>query len=297
MENKSIRSATTRGGVDFDDLAAEKVSPNYAFNLYGEIDNELSDMRTALNALSKWLDITIQYIECQSGKRISKFYIGKTYMHGHKGRKFNKQEPTTWRKVGISSRWGIHRNKEYGKSGMVVLTVITRDRVPKGAVKAFNNQQHYALALEQQLIMHYAFAQGDERLANETINPGKMKADEAGGSEVTGAIGYPIYMAYVLEEDTRLPEPDDGVPQEMEADDDPSETIRLTGDDNDEDHPPSPRCMDLEEDTRSQVSKEAAPQEIATNDVPSDVIDLKQELPYKRSLDPKISTGRANVFD
>ena len=224
MDSRSIRSATTRGGVDFDDLAAEKVSPYYAFNLYRETGNELSDMRTALNLLSKWLDTTIEHIECQSGKRISKFYIGKTYTQGHRGKKtpsFDKNKASTWRKDGIRSRWGTHRNGYYGKSGMVVLTVITRDRVPKGAIKAFKHQQQYALALEQQLIMHYALTKGDGRLANETINPGKMKADEEGGSEVTGAIGYPIYMAYALEEDTRPPEPDDGAPQEMEGDDDP----------------------------------------------------------------------------
>ena len=186
IDTRSIRTnaATrcSRFGVDFDDLAAEKEAPNYAFNLYTETDNELSDMRTALNALSKWLDTTIEHIECQSGKRISKFYIGKTYTHGRRGKKaplFHKDKASTWRKDGISSRWGTHRNEYYGKSGMVVLTVITRDRVPKGAIKAFKNQQQYASALEQQLIMHYAFTKGDGRLANETINtPVEIKANE-----------------------------------------------------------------------------------------------------------------------
>ena len=200
MDSGSIRSATTCGGVDFDELASATGDPSYAFRLYMEKGDELSAPRTAVDRLSSWLDTTIQDIECQSEKRVRKFYIGKTYSQRHKKRIYNKNDPTTWRKAGISSRWRTHRKEEYGKSGMVVLTVITRDRVPKGAIKSFKNQQQYALALEQQLIMHYALERGDERLANETINPGKWKTDEGGGeNEITGAIGYPIYMAYALE--------------------------------------------------------------------------------------------------
>ena len=212
MDSGSIRSATTCGGVDFDELASATGDPSYAFRLYTEKGDELSAPRTAVDRLSSWLDTTIQDIECQSEKRVRKFYIGKTYSQRHKKRNYNKNDPTTWRKAGISSRWRTHRKEEYGKSGMVVLTVITRDRVPKGAIKSFKNQQLYALALEQQLIMHYAYERGDERLANETINPGKWKTDEGGGeNEITGAIGYPIYMAYALEGNI-VPECDDPWP-------------------------------------------------------------------------------------
>ena len=212
MDSGSIRSATTWGGVDFDELASATGDPSYAFRLYTEKGDELSAPRTAVDRLSSWLDTTIQDIECQSEKRVRKFYIGKTYSQGRKNRNYNKNNPSTWRTGGISSRWRTHRKEEYGKSGMVVLTVITRDRVPKGAIKSFKSQQQYALALEQQLIMHYAYERGDERLANETINPGKWKTDEGGGeNKITGAIGYPIYMAYALEGNI-VPEYDDPWP-------------------------------------------------------------------------------------
>ena len=255
MDSRSIRSgATTRGGVEFDDLAAEKVQPYYAFNLCKDGANELSDIRTAVEKLCWWLDTTVEYIECQSGKRISKFYIGKTYMHGCKGMKFDKDKPSTWLKKGIISRWGTHKNKDYGRSGMVVLTVITRDRVPKGVVEAFKHQQQYALALEQQLIMHYAFAKRDHRLANETINIGKKKADK-GENEVTGAVGYPLYIAYALEDTCTPPELEEGAPLEIESDNNPNcqnesvctplpmaSVIDLSGDNSDEERPRSPQC-------------------------------------------------------
>ena len=52
----------------------------------------------------------------------------------------------------------------------------------------------YARALEQQLIIHYAFIRGDERLANTSTHPGMQQQEES------RAIGYPIYMAFALDD-------------------------------------------------------------------------------------------------
>ena len=73
---------------------------------------------------------------------------------------------------------------------MVVLTIITKDTVPENVPPAFRHQQDYALALEQQLIMHFAYVEKDQRLANDTLHPGHRD---------DGAIGYPLYMTYGLE--------------------------------------------------------------------------------------------------
>ena len=134
-------------------------------------------------------------IEIQSGKKVVKFYIGKTYVRKNKRSKvFDAMNPNTWRKEGILSRWCHHKQEDYGGNGLVVLTVVTKDDVPQQSIPAFKDQEMYALALEQQLIIHYAFIRGDERLANTSTHPGKEQKEES------RAIGYPIYMAFALDD-------------------------------------------------------------------------------------------------
>lgn len=193
--NRSVRTcATTRGGVDFDDLASEKVLPYYAFRLK-TLDPGLS-LYEARGQLVQWIDDTLRDIETQSDKKVAKFYIGKTYTHQVRRRRFNPSDPTTWRKGGISSRWHHHKEQDYGKSGLVVLTNITRNIVPEQSTHAFKHQELYALALEQQLITHYAYIKGDQRMANTSTHPGMQQSRD----DVSGAIGYPIYLAYALED-------------------------------------------------------------------------------------------------
>ncbi len=90
---------------------------------------------------------------------------------------------------------------------MIVLIVVSRRVVPADSTLAFNHQELYALALEQQLITHYAYVRGDQRLANESIHPGHQSNDTKDNS---GAIGHPIYVAYSL----------DGTPDDVETMDD-----------------------------------------------------------------------------
>ena len=217
---RSARSATTCGGVDFDDLVTGKVSPYYTFRLtrikstckqvvcaatHSQMDPEHTVTTTkgdqdsnvlhrATDTLVNWVDDTMTDIEIQSGKKVVKFYIGKTYVRQIKNRKFDAMNPNTWRKSGISSRWHHHKQEGYGRNGMVVLTVVTKDDVPQQSIPAFKHQEMYALALEQQLIIHYAFIRGDERLANISTHPGMQQQEES------RAIGYPIYMAFALDD-------------------------------------------------------------------------------------------------
>ena len=213
---QSARSATTRGGVEFDDLVTERVPPYYAFRLtrirnkQGEssatgreknlehtatnTEQNYNALYRATDTLVKWVDDTITDIEIQSGKKVVKFYIGKTYVRQIKNRRFDAMNPNTWRKSGISSRWHHHRQEDYGENGMVVLTVVTKDDVPQQSIPTFKHQEMYALALEQQLIIHYAFIRGDKRLANISTHPGMQQQEES------RAIGYPIYMAFTLDD-------------------------------------------------------------------------------------------------
>lgn len=202
---KSAVSCTTRGGVDYDDLASQKVEPYYTFRLMRTTKAGTDpNLESAKTTLIKWVDDTIKDIRIQSDRKIVKFYIGKTYVRKVKNRKFDAMKPLTWKKGGISSRWHCHKKESYGKNGMVVLTVVTKDDVPQETITAFKHQEMYALALEQNLIMHYAFVRGDDRLANTSTHPG-MYVQQKDGTETkadneTKAIGYPIYMAFALDD-------------------------------------------------------------------------------------------------
>ena len=223
MDNcgQSARSATTCGGVEFDDLVMGRVAPSYTFRLtrikstckqvecaptHSRMDPEHTATTTkgdqdsdvlhkATDTLVKWVDDTIRDIEIQSEKKVVKFYIGKTFVRQIKNRKFDAMNPNTWRKSGISLRWRHHKQEDYGRNGMVILTVVTKDDVPPQSIPAFKHQEMYALALEQQLIIHYAFIRGDERLANTSTHPGMQQQEES-----TRTIGYPIYMAFALDD-------------------------------------------------------------------------------------------------
>ncbi len=140
--HRSVTSvATTRGGVEFDDLASEKVPPYYAFRLTKI--SEGMDLRTATDILIKSIDETLTDIETQSDKRISKFYIGKTYIHKIRRRQFDRMRQNSWKKGGISSRWHHHKSQDYGKSGMVVQTVVTKEAVPVVVVVVLQNYYMY----------------------------------------------------------------------------------------------------------------------------------------------------------
>ena len=215
---KSIQSAaTTRGGVDFDDLVSGKVPPYYTFRptriknkrdvcvtmpTKKDIKHTATNTEDYSNALYRatdilveWVDDTIRDIEIQSEKKVVKFYIGKTYVRKNKNSKvFDTMNPNTWRKEGIRSRWCHHKQEDYGRNGMVVLTVVTKDDVPQQSIPAFKHHDMYALALEQQLIIHYAFIRGDERLANTSTHSGMQQQEES------RALGYPIYIAFALDD-------------------------------------------------------------------------------------------------
>ena len=68
-----------------------------------------------------------------------------------KHQKLNPLNPGNWMKGEISSRWNDHREEEYGKDGMIVIAVSTRDQVPTTRASKVK-QELYTLALEQRLL-------------------------------------------------------------------------------------------------------------------------------------------------
>ena len=132
-------------------------------------------------------------LSIQRVKQVKKFYIGKTYVHGLKmrGKQHTKEvkplDPSTWKKKGISDRWLRHKEFPYGKDGMVVLAMATKDTL--SSVKCEDvHQEDIAIALEQQLIHHYRIDVGNNKLANKTFEPGS--------SDHGNSAAYVVYMTF-----------------------------------------------------------------------------------------------------
>ena len=74
---------------------------------------------------------------------------------------------------------------------MTVLTVVTKDTLPPlKSRRPAQWKQQYTIALEQALINHFMFVEDDDRLENETTEPGKL--------EKSGAIAYVLYLGMKL---------------------------------------------------------------------------------------------------
>lgn len=133
----------------------------------------------------------IKEIEESRGKRIKHFYIGKSSIRKKKNCKFNILRPTTWRIDGLSSRYSDHRKKRYGRNGLIVLTALTEESIPKrGKTEFMIQQEEYALKLEKCLIEKFK-DKGDRRLVNETTDPGSTVK--------TKSAAHVVYMAFALD--------------------------------------------------------------------------------------------------
>jgi hypothetical protein len=86
-------------------------------------------LKKATKILIKHIKKCIRSIEIGRGREVEKFYIGKTLTHGRKKVKFDPMASRTWRlSDGISNRFKYHRGKDYGRDGLVVLTMVTQKR-------------------------------------------------------------------------------------------------------------------------------------------------------------------------
>ena len=191
----SIYSRTTIGGTTFDLLCSADSVPNYACDAVIDLRRE-HGLAKAKEKLTNLVRDNISSLEIGTDRQVEKFYIGKTSVQRNKrSRRFDPMEYQTWRKKGISSRWGEHKHKPYGRDGFVVLGVVNRDAIPR---RCRVDQELYALALEQQLLHHFMIEDPDDRIANETFSPGRR--------EKQTSVGHAVYMAYALAPSGR-PEP------------------------------------------------------------------------------------------
>ena len=152
-------------------------------------------LRKATKLLIKHIKDCIRSIEIGRGRKVEKFYIGKTLTHKRKKMPFDHMASRTWKlSDGISNRFKKHRDKGYGRDGMVVLTVVTQKTIPPNIhrQKTVVKQELYAFALENRLIQHFLIKRDDPRIANESLH--------SGGNDRNKSIGYPLYMAFRLED-------------------------------------------------------------------------------------------------
>ena len=188
----SVASRTTVGGCTFDELC--NGAENYVCDSSCLVRLEQTfDVDTAVKCLCKKLEDNIQELE-MNDRVVKSFYIGKTYIKKRRKRgggfqRFDPMDPTTWRKKGISSRWGKHKSQ--GRHGLIVLTAVTRNTIPT------NNQQEYALMLEQRVLHHYRIINEDPRLQNDTFSEGKRGETSH---------GYALYVALVTEQPVEQPD-------------------------------------------------------------------------------------------
>ena len=198
MSSTYSGTTSTIGGTTFDLLCRPDSVPNYACDAVVDLRRE-QNLERAEEKLIDLVRNNISSLEIGTGKKVEKFYIGKTYVQKNKRcQHFDPMNHQTWKKKGICDRWGKHRNEFYGKDGLVVLGVVDKEAVPsecRGKIR----QESYALALEQGLLHHFMIKDPDNRIANETFSTGQ--------TEKKTSIGHPVYMAYVLAPSGRPEEP------------------------------------------------------------------------------------------
>ena len=188
----SVASASTLGGCSFDELCRGTES-NYAcdnlINIVCQEDGRHLTIREQEDSLSQHIRTCIQSIEIVRGCPVENFYIGKTHVRQRQDRVlFDHMKRSTWRlDGGIKGRFRNHKDEGYGRDGLVVLTVVTKEAIPPEIRQNKPNfhQETYALALESRLILNFM---SDPRLVNETT--------EAGRRDRTPSIGHPLYMAF-----------------------------------------------------------------------------------------------------
>ena len=183
----SVTSLSTSGGCSFDQLCNGSLQSYACDNLIDITrtrDGHTPTIREAEEMLLEHVHSCIQSIETERGCKLESYYIGKTHVRKRKKRTFNHMNRTTWRlDGGINNRFRCHKDKGYGRDGLVVLTVVTREAIHPD--EPYFHQEDYALALERRLIQD---CMTDSMLANKGLEQGRR--------DRTPSAGYPLYMAF-----------------------------------------------------------------------------------------------------
>lgn len=119
---------------------------------------------------------------------ISKYYIGLTGISREAGcRSISHMNPKTVKTSTISNEWKKGVQDSYGKDGLVVFAIITKDVLPNDWPSTINKQE-YALVSNQMLLHHLLLFSPDQRLINDTFVVNFAKRDSA----------FALYVAFSL---------------------------------------------------------------------------------------------------
>ena len=137
----------------------------------------------------EYLLIEIETLLRLVGKRIEKFTIGKTYAISKKNHRcdFNGGNSEHFTIAGISDRFRTTYQKE-DYNFLLGIVIITRHNIPYNTLPPFNTQQTLTLALESQLIQHFAFVKRDNRIGNTSLHPGNQSSQEYAGGVIYLAV-------------------------------------------------------------------------------------------------------------
>ena len=166
---------------------------NPLVSLYTDNENVPNTFDEAVGKLREAAEKLIDSIEETAMMPIEKFTIGKSYSRQMKNRHFDPTNFKTWIKKGLKDRWDSEY-KIQGYNGLVALVGITRELLPLDMKKgrhrhSLQDQQQYALALEQQLIHYFLFMANDRRLGNKSLEPGAYALNPYAGV---------VYLAFKL---------------------------------------------------------------------------------------------------
>ena len=151
------------------------------------------NMRNAVDRTHQRAITCLANIEQSRNRPVQHFYIGKTHIRARQDREFDPTDTTSWDMRGIMSRFQSHRQTHYGRDGLIVLAVVTRNSIPADCMdmQYIIHQEEYTLILERRLIERFTAA-GDQRLANRGTDPGNT---DHGASPA-----YVVYMTFTIDD-------------------------------------------------------------------------------------------------
>ena len=167
-------------------------SPGYALN--NSLWIKSMKMDSAIEVVSKHIDVCIQTISKGWGRQVKKFYIGKSHFNSiRKHRRFSPTNPVTWKLGnGINKRYHDHITHNHGKNGLIVVAVVTKESIHPSHLRdrTIVHQEEYALTLEKRLIQDFK-KRDPSRLANRT--------QESGRTDREASIAYAVYITFTME--------------------------------------------------------------------------------------------------
>ena len=124
--------------VRFGDLCQPYATPGYAIDTC-ELITDLS-ITEAAYLVNKNIEERLEAIENGSGCQVTKISIGSTYMD-----RYNR---------GVDSHYRYHVKRPYGKNGLLVVGVVTKDSIPSDCLAKgyITHQAEYVRTLERRLV-------------------------------------------------------------------------------------------------------------------------------------------------